>query len=137
MENAQPLIMKSRRLTVTAVLLGILVFRSTSASAEVDPMACLREIQGVCAHLEDQLETCLTDRGDQLSTPCRDQLKTAMSVMKDPTGPASCVPDVQRLCPNLESKALGQCITDQQGNFSESCRAYLQSANQKAAGATN
>jgi len=60
-------------------------------AAEEDPMLCGRN-RAVCVQLEDKLETCLADRGHQLSTACRDQLKGAMAMMADPSGPAACIP---------------------------------------------
>ena len=101
-------------------------------AAEEDPMACVGEIKRVCAQLEDHLETCLSERGSQLSAVCRDQLKTAMSLAQDPSGPAACIPDVQRLCPDMKPQALAQCIGAQQSNFSAACQHYLQSAPSKA-----
>jgi len=129
----RPFILKKRRRLVAATaaagaFLGILTLDSRPALAESDPMACVREIQNVCVQLQDKLETCLADRGSQLSTTCRDQLKTAVSAVQDPSGPAACIPDVQRLCPRLEAEALGQCITDNEDNFSKPCRTYLQTA---------
>jgi hypothetical protein len=97
-------------------------------AAEEDPMACVGEIERVCVQLEDHLETCLSDRGSQLSAACRDQLKTAMSLAQDPSGPAACIPDVQRLCPDMKPQALAKCIGAQQSNFSAACQQYLQSA---------
>jgi len=101
-------------------------------AAEEDPMACIGEIERVCVRLEDRLETCLSDRGSQLSAACRDQLKTAMSLAQDPSGPAACIPDVQRLCPDMKPQALAQCIGAQQSNFSAACRQYLQGARSRA-----
>jgi len=95
-------------------------------AAEEDPMACVGEIERVCVQLEDKLETCLADRGHQLSTACRDQLKGAMAMMADPSGPAACIPDVQRLCPDLKPKALAACMSEKQANFSADCQHYLQ-----------
>ena len=92
---------------------------------EADPAACLGEIERVCVQLEDKLETCLSDRGSQLSAACRDQLKTAMSLVQDPSGPALCIPDVQRLCPDLKPETLSRCIADQQAHFSAACQNYL------------
>ena len=121
-------------LNVVVLMASLTVLASPLMAADSDPAACLAEIQTVCAHLEDKLEACLADRGDQLSPACRDQLKATMSMMQDPSGPAACVPDVQRLCPHLEPPLLGKCISDNQNNFSEACRAYLQSAGQKTSG---
>jgi|GEM_PF-1737334 hypothetical protein len=97
-------------------------------AGEEGPSACVEEIERVCVQLEDKLETCLAQRGDQLSAPCRDQLKKAMALMEDPSGPAACIPDVQRLCPDLSAKALTSCVTGQQANFSTACQRYLQNA---------
>jgi hypothetical protein len=102
-------------------------------AAEQDPSACVNEIERVCAQMEDHLETCLDKRGDKLSAPCRDQLQKAMDLMEDPSGPAACIPDVQRLCPDLKAKALASCMSDQQANFSAACQQYLQSASHAAA----
>lgn len=101
-----------------------------TSPAEQDPMACVQEIQRVCVHLEEKLEDCLSERGDQLSNTCRDELKTAMKAVQDPSGLASCIPDVQQLCPNLKSDALTHCITEKQSSFSEPCQKYLQSGTQ-------
>jgi hypothetical protein len=113
------------------MLFTALECRFVQASTE-DPSACLGEIERVCVNLEDKLETCLSNRGDQLTPGCRDQLKKAMALMDDPTGPAACVPDVQRLCPDLKSQALISCIASQKANFSDACKRYLQSARQGA-----
>jgi hypothetical protein len=112
-------------------LLAALASASVCA-AEEDPTACVGEIERVCLHQEDKLETCLAERGDQLSTPCRDQLQSAMELIKDPSGPAACIPDVQRLCPDLKAQALGPCISAQQANFSAACQRYLQGARPEA-----
>ena len=113
-------IKSSFRLAVFVALAAIPV-----RAAEADPAACLGEIERVCVHLEDKLETCLSDRGRQLSAACRDQLKAAMSLVQDPSGPALCIPDVQRLCPDLKAEALSRCIADQQPHFSDACQNYL------------
>jgi len=97
-------------------------------AADQDPMACVKEIEQVCVHLEDKLESCLADRGAQLSADCRDQLKGAMALAQDPAGPAACIPDIQRLCPDLKPEAFARCVADQQSHFSEACRKYLQKA---------
>jgi hypothetical protein len=116
-----------------AAFLAILLVAglAPAKAAEQDPVACLREIERVCVRLEEKLETCLAERGDQLSGPCRDELKMAMSFMEKQSGPAACVPDVQRLCPSLRSDALGQCIVDKQNQFSEACQKYLHSTDQQ------
>lgn len=112
-----------------ALLLALGAGLSLPARADPpDPTACVGEVERVCIHLEDHLETCLAERGAQLSPACRDQVQTAMSMAQDPSGPAACVPDVQRLCPGLKTRALAQCITNQQANFSADCRKYLQNA---------
>jgi hypothetical protein len=107
----------------------LMVFVALSAiplrAAEADPAACLGEIERVCVHLEDKLETCLSERGNQLSVACHDQLKSAMSLVQDPSGPALCMPDVQRLCPGLKAEELSHCIADQQTHFSVACQNYL------------
>lgn len=97
-------------------------------AADQDPMACVKEIEQVCVHLKDKLESCLEDRGAQLSTDCRDQLKAAMALAQDPSGPAACIPDVQRLCPDLKPDAFARCMAEQQPNFSDACQKYLQKA---------
>ena len=119
-------------LKVLMSAIGLAVFVSLVSipvrAGEADPSACVSEIQQVCVQLEDQLETCLAKRGDQLSAACRGQLKKAMAMMEDPSGPAACIPDVQRLCPDLSAKALTSCISAQQANFSAACQHYLQNA---------
>jgi len=118
----------ANKLRGAAWLLPALMLACPRLWAVEDPTACVGEIERVCTRLEDKLETCLAERGDQLSPTCRDQLKSAMTLVQDPTGPAACIPDVQRLCPDLTPRALASCITDQQPNFSAACKRYLQSA---------
>lgn len=117
-------------LTATIAVLGI-AWTQPAHAMESDPSACLSEIERVCVHLEDHLETCLAQRGSQLSASCQSVLKTAMSAMSDPSGPASCVNDIQRECPNLKTNALAQCVMEKQGQFSKACQTYLQSTGQK------
>ena len=109
-------------------LLPALMLACPRLWAAEDPSACIGDIERVCIHLEDKLENCLAERGDQLPPACRDQLKSAMTLVQDPTGPAACIPDVQRLCPEMTPAALSSCITSQLPNFSEACKRYLQSA---------
>ena len=116
--------------TLTLIALGVAWIPSAHA-AESDPSACLSEIERVCVHLEDHLETCLAQRGNQLSASCQSVLKTAMSAMSDPSGPASCVNDIQRECPNIKTNALAPCVMEKQAQFSKACQTYLQSAGQK------
>ena len=110
------------------ILWLVLLSPAAGLAADQDPMACVKEIERVCVRLEDNLESCLADRGAQLSPNCRDQLKDAMTLAQDPAGPAACIPDVQRLCPDLKPEAFARCMADQQPNFSEACRKYLQQA---------
>ena len=125
--------MKKRYAAVGIALLAVLMTGPAAAlRAEEDPLACVKEIERVCATLEDHLETCLAERGARLSESCRGVLKMAMAYnVQENSGPAACVPDVQRLCPDLRSTALGDCITDKQKQFSEACQKYLQAAGQK------
>jgi len=112
-----------------AILLGSLVMPAAGAAA-TDPTACVGEIERVCAGMEAKLETCLAERGDQLSAGCRDALNAAMEMAQDPTGPAACIPDIQRYCPELSPTALAKCIAEQKANFGETCQKYLrQNAN--------
>ena len=116
-------------MTKTRFILWLtLLSPAVGLAADQDPMACVSEIERVCAHLEDQLETCLADRGPQLSPDCRDQLKAAMALAQDPSGPAACIPDVQRLCPDLKPEAFARCMAEQQSHLSEACQKYLQKA---------
>lgn len=109
-------------------LAGFLILKpSWAASApDQDPAACLRDVQRVCVQMEDHLETCLDQRGDQLPAGCRDSLKAAMSLAQDPSGPGACIADVQRFCPSLPSDTLAQCMTDKMSQFSDACQKYLQ-----------
>jgi hypothetical protein len=107
------------------ILLLVLLSPAAALAADQDPTACIKEIEQVCFHLEDKLESCLADRGDQLSPDCRDQLKAAMALAQDPTGPAACIPDVQRLCPDLKPDVFARCMADQQSHFSDACQKYL------------
>src|SRR5579864_8823637 len=104
---------------ILALSAWLLALGMPSAShADQEPAACVQEIERVCKGLEDRLEGCLADRGDQMSAACRDELKTAMGAVQDPSGPGSCIPDVQRLCPNLKPRALAKCISEKQSSFS-------------------
>jgi hypothetical protein len=110
------------------ILFMALLWPAPSWAADQDPMACVKEIEKVCVQLEDNLESCLEERGTHLSADCRDQLQSAMALAQDPSGPAACIPDVKRLCPDLKPQAFARCLTEQMPHFSEACQAYLQKA---------
>ena len=113
---------------------GLFLMAAARASAaESDPVACLQEISKVCVGQENSLETCLSDRGSRISADCRDQLKQAMAMMQDPTGPAGCVPDIERYCKDRNPQAIAACIGSQQSHFSAACQKYLQTATPKPA----
>jgi hypothetical protein len=120
-----------------ALVLGVMGFfllaSAGTAKAASDSVACLQEIEKVCSGQENSLETCLSERGDRLSADCRQQLKEAMALVQDPSGPAACIPDVQRLCPDRTPQAIAACISDQQPHFSKACQDYLQASRQKPA----
>ena len=112
------------------ILCALVGFGPMAWAAEPDPVACLGEIKVVCAGLEDKLEVCLSDKGSQLSADCRDQLQSAMTLMQDPSGPASCVPDIKRFCQDMTVRGLSACISDNKAKFGPACRKYLQSSSE-------
>jgi hypothetical protein len=112
-----------------SVVAVLLVFGRGLAWAEgraQDPLACYEETRQVCRGQEEDLETCLAERGDRLSNSCRDQIKAAMAMVEDESGPGACVKDVKRSCPRLEADDLSRCIVEKQADFSLPCQKYLQ-----------
>jgi len=87
--------------------------------------ACAAEVKQACSGMEDHLETCLSQRSDQLSAACRDQLKQAMALINDDEGLGACVRDIQTLCAGLSPDALASCILQNKGNFSPACQTRL------------
>ena len=120
-------VMKRSVLALT-VLWSLGGHRALAADQELS--SCVGDIEHVCAGLEDHLETCLSQRGSTLTPTCREQLGNAMNLMQSPTGPGTCVADVQHLCPNLTASALGSCIVAKQSQFSDACQKYIQSQKQ-------
>ena len=124
----------SGRRALVSCAAGLLLVAPVAAfAAGTDPAACLQEIEKVCTGLESSLETCLAERGNQLTADCRDEFKAAMALAQDPSGPAACIPDVERLCPDRTPQAIAACISGQQSHFSQACQKYLQAARQSPA----
>jgi hypothetical protein len=97
-----------------------------------DPAVCVSEIKKVCHGLEDQLETCLQNRGQTLSQDCRDQLEGALTLARNGAGPGACLSDITRFCGGLGEKELAQCIAQKKDSFSKPCQDYLASVQSTA-----
>lgn len=98
-------------------------------AAEDSPMACLQNIQQVCAGQDDHLETCLAERGDRLRPTCHDLLSNAVHQSQSDTGVGACVGDVKRFCENLSPTELALCLTENLKHFSSACQKQLEKLN--------
>jgi hypothetical protein len=104
---------------------GLILFVSGPAFAGPASLThCIENIKQVCAGLEERLETCMSERSQQLSEECRDLLQNAYSFSKTQQTNA-CIEDIKRSCPGLEAQALSECIAQNKARFAESCRASL------------
>jgi exonuclease VII small subunit len=116
------------KLHLVLAFAGLAVLASPPVMAEEpsdELTSCVGEIRRVCVNLEDELETCLAQRGPRLSAHCREQLQAAMTLMKDPSGPGACVADVKHSCGGLQSDDLARCIVEKWNEFSPACQKYL------------
>ncbi len=68
---------------------------------------------------------CLSERGAQFNPECRKMLESYTSVAQTQRGPAICVPDVQKACPNLPTPDLYACIHEKKPTFSQACQTFL------------
>ena len=122
--------LKKFRVTSVVLLVLLLLPASTLCRAADDSSvaSCAVEVQQACSGLEDHLELCLSQRSDQLSAACRDQLKQAMALIQDDEGLGACVRDIQTLCADLSPDALASCILQKKGDFSPACQKRLKEA---------
>lgn len=83
---------------------------------------CVSEVQVVCKGLESSIETCLSERGAQLSSDCKDRVQAAMEFSQKSNGIGGCLKEVQRVCANSSSEALENCISQNKDRFTEACK---------------
>jgi hypothetical protein len=120
--------MKESLISILCLTLAIPVF-----AAEAPSMAdCAPTIRRVCAGYENQLETCLAQRADQLPASCRDQLKEALSLIQSDAGLNACIQDVKQLCAGLSIDAMASCVKQKKDSLSPACQKRLEAMAQPA-----
>lgn len=118
----------NRKLQWAWIFSALLVGQGFSRAQAAEALDCVGEITRVCAGLEDNLESCLAQRSQQMSGNCSQFLGGMISLMQSPSGPTVCVADVQRLCPSIAADAISTCIASKRTQFSRACQEYLQSS---------